>query len=115
MPARKSKQQLADDAWHRNQELTLGLDAPEPQPAKNVLACDRVPETCPACAKTMTVRSGWALVFGDLLQCGGCGITIEVPRRDWERFSEALHAHLVKMRELGQPLPKHSRRERGAG
>lgn len=111
----KTRQQLADEAYLRNQELTLGLDNPEPRPARNVLACPVVPLDCPTCLKAMSLRSGWTMVFGDMLQCGGCGLTIEVPRPEWERFSESLHAYHVRMRELGQPLPKKAHRERGAG
>ena len=50
-----------------------------------------VPAECPACKKRMTPKSGWTLMFGDILQCGGCGLSIEVPRAEYEKLAQAIH------------------------
>lgn len=109
----KSKRQLADEAYRRvMDQVAMPLD--EPQQVSTVQRHEAVPETCPGCAKRMTLASGWALVFGDLLQCGGCGLRIEVPRTAYERFAIALHEHFARLAARRAPLPKREKRARGA-
>ena len=113
MAAKKTKKQLADEAWLRNQQLEMSEVQVEQQ--RTVPFYETVPTTCPACGKSMTVRSGWALIFGDLLQCGGCAHTVEVPRPEFEKLAQAIHdAH--PHRDGYKPPPKNvGPKVRGAG
>jgi hypothetical protein len=94
---KKSKRQAADEAWLKNQQLAL---VEEPKQERRVPKWDLVPVTCPSCCKPMTFASGWAIVFGDLLQCGNCAHTIEVPRAEFERFGRELHTHFARMNHV---------------
>lgn len=88
---RKTKKQLEDEAWLRNQQLQAPLDLPEQPQDRSLPYHATVPGNCPKCSKLMTVFSGWTLMFGDILQCGGCGASIEVPRSEYERLAKKIH------------------------
>lgn len=109
-----TKKQLADEAYLRNQQLEIPNTEPVPQ-ERFIPYFDAVPTNCPECTKMMTVRSGWTLMFGDILQCGGCGHSIQVPRAEYERLGKAIHdAHPHGDGYVPPPKLKGPR-QRGAG
>lgn len=108
----KTKRELADEAWLRNQQLEMSDVNTVQEPT--VAHCDTVPTVCPACGKTMTIRSGWALIFGDFLQCGGCAHKISVPRAEFEKLARAIHEK-HPYADGYKPPPARGPRTRGAG
>lgn len=108
---RKSKAQQAreDEAYLRSMQTDLPLP-PEPSERRGLYLAT-VPEKCPTCNKDMTFASGWALVFGDMLQCGGCSQLITVPRTAYEKYAKGLHDHFDRLKSRPVARPK---RERGA-
>lgn len=112
--ARKSKaqQEREDEAYRRTMQPELPMEEGQRRPA-SVKTFDRVPDHCPKCDKRMSFASGWALVFGDLLQCGNCSYLIEVPRSEYEAYARGLHQYFERMKS--PPKPHRSPRSRGAG
>lgn len=108
----KAQQEAADAAYLRQLQEEMPLDVQPATPAYPFH--ERVPTECPGCHKAMTCASGWALVFGDVLQCGACGHAIEVPRAEYERFGKLLHEHFAKQ-SWDRPAPTRGPRTRGAG
>lgn len=108
----KAEQARADAAWLANQQTELPVEIPPAAPT--VRHEPTVPFECPTCLKAMTVASGWTLVFGDLLQCGNCGVLIQVPRAEYEKHAKLIHDHFAR---LNAPIEKSKRgpRVRGAG
>lgn len=111
--AKKSKRALADEAWRRAQQLEIPHTEPVPQ-ERTVEQYDLVPTECPACHQRMSLAHGWALVFGDLLQCGFCSHVIGVPRVAYEEYGARLHAHFAGL-SWQKPKSKRGPRARGAG
>lgn len=113
MARRKTKQQLADEAWLRAQE-ELQLVPPPTRPTNYLKVTGPVPVVCPACGKADDRRQGfaWSMCFGDLLQCHNCAQLIEVSRAEFEAYGRRLHDFYAK---LNAPAPKKERRARGAG
>lgn len=110
MASKKTRRQLADEAYLRNEQLVLDV-AHEPQ-QHVVQHFDRLPAECPGCQRVQKHERGWVLVFGDLLQCGGCSTTISVPREEYERYGRALHEYYA--RKNAQKKADHGPRIRGA-
>lgn len=94
MPKSK-RQQAADAAWERTNQLAMEMPALAPEPPALPLY-HRVPAACPECQRPMSVQHGWALVFGDILQCGFCAHRIQVPRNVWAHYSTQLHAFFTR-------------------
>jgi len=108
MAQRKTKRQLADEAWHRAQEKLALVE--EPQRPANYLRLAAVPASCPQCGNAKKWQ--WSTMFGDLLQCNSCAQLIEVPRAAFIGYLEALHAYYAM---LNAPKPKATgKRTRGA-
>jgi hypothetical protein len=117
--AKSRKQQLADEAYLRNQQAfeqtTLPIDGPAR--TEDLPRLDKIPTTCPGCGQERKVRvGGWTLVVGDIVQCGACGYRAEVPRESWERYGKALHDAYAIGAVTGPPRRGSTGpRTRGAG
>lgn len=80
MPPKKTRRQLADEAYLRSQQLDI-TGALEPTPdVKEFPLTEQVPATCPECSRTMTMASGWTILRAghQALQCGFCGWCIVI-------------------------------------
>lgn len=106
-----SKREQADAAWHRTQQMELPPEAPQ---ERRLERYEEAPTVCPGCTKGMSPRSGWTPVFGDILQCGGCGNSIQVPRAEWERVGAAIHEYHARLAALPEKRDTGPR-VRGAG
>ena len=108
--SKPTKRELADAAWLKNQQMEMPREEAQ---VRKVPWFPEVPETCPSCERRQTYQSGWNTQFGDLLVCGKCGHTIEVPREEHERFLKGLHDHFESLKK---PIAKdHGPKVRGAG
>ena len=108
----KKDRERADAVYLAQLQEALPLDE-RPQTA-TLPHHDRAPLACPSCDKLMGGGSGWTLVFGDILQCGGCGYRCTVPRAEYEAIGAAIHRYF-NSQTLNQPRPAaHPKRGRGA-
>lgn len=112
MPKKLTKREAADAAWHKSQQPELLAEAPQ---ERVVAWFETVPEGCPKCQRRMTFAHGWTLQFGDLLQCGGCGFTCQVPREAHVTYATALHEHFQKVSFDKPKAATTGPKQRGAG
>ena len=91
--------------------------------AAAVRPLDGIPETCPHCAKRMTLDSGWTILTDQKrgpgvrwLSCGGCGSTVPVSITARNDLRDALRKHFALRARILNPIkPVRQKRQRGAG
>lgn len=126
MAARKTRRQLADEAFLRNEQIRLGESPPEPVKPLELPKLDSVPTACPECKHQWRDDAGVVpiirkdaeqSVFLESVQCGGCGNLFLVDPADHARIHAARIEYTERQRAMRAPLPKKSsgRRIRGAG
>ncbi len=119
-PARRTKQQMADEAWERTQQCDLeeqiateGGVSRGPEP----LSVATVPRDCPHCERVLTLQHGWTISrIDDRLLCNYCGGAVIVPEGE---VAILRRKHLDLRAELdarnAKLPPKRVKKTRGAG
>lgn len=122
---RKTKRQLADEAWLRAQQIDLAGQLESTGEKEEIgNPVDGIPEECPNCKRAMTVKSGWTILseagtpwqHGHLC-CGFCGHEVLVTIAARDALRQAMHIEFKRRAAALAPLPKNTRgpRSRGAG
>ncbi len=127
---RRSKRELADEAWLRLNtpdntgalpgQLTIegqiaeGINVRARGLASEIAALDGVPDACPACGAGMTMERGWTYSkFGPpTIQCRQCAGRWAVPDSAHAAYREAVRNYYALLRRPA--TAKKARRERGA-
>lgn len=113
MTKRRTKQDLADEAWLRAQQIDFSGALENEAPASPVVASSGIPQACPHCQKAMTFAHGWT-ASSDRLQCGTCGGFVEVPEIALVRFRKELKDFFAARAAKLAVQPKGRAAKRGA-
>lgn len=124
MAAKKTRRQLADEAFLRNEQILLGNAPNESAAPKELPVLDSVPSACPECRSQWRDDAGVVPIirpdaeqqtaFLETIQCGGCGNRFLVDPADHEKIRVARVEYTERQRAMRAPLPKKERRVRGA-
>lgn len=127
MPARKTRRQLADEAFVRNEQLRI--DGPPPPP-KEYPALEGVSASCPGCKRSWSALVGLNPLhlkderqssFLAQAQCQGCGNIYLIPPEEHARIvktradHEAAKAAARKAEAEAEARKKENRKNKGAG
>lgn len=128
MAARKTRRQLADEAFLRNEQILID-DSP-PAPPKEYPALDGIPSGCPECRKVWNALAGLnplhrkddrQSTFLEQAQCSGCGHIFLISPDDHAKIVQVRAAHeaarlAVKKAEAdAEARKKEQRKNKGAG
>lgn len=124
MPPRKSKRQLADDAWQRCQQVDLeqqiALMDPRPRTVREAVEIATIPQACPSCHVLMTLAHGWSTVraperegYARIL-CYHCGAPFIAPAAEVAGLVRSIQTFHADLAAKAEPLPKKRKRVRGA-
>ena len=135
MPKKKTRRQLADEAFERTEaarvagvfetnipgQLNIDGSTFGANPADLPPKIEHVPDHCPECGRIQTYAAGWSVVVFPTglarLECGNCGHPVIVDYAVADRLRRALRAYFdERAKALARPKRDPStKRVRGAG
>jgi transcription elongation factor Elf1 len=125
--AKKTKRELADEAWQRNfgqiDILDGSIEGVESAPPPTISG---IPELCPSCGRQQTFAAGWSAIYTtksptvpmdakpmQAIQCGACGSVFSVPALAALEYFNAMRAWF-RERDARLDREKKQREERKA-
>lgn len=121
----KAAREAADEAYLRSQQIDLLAGSiPSLSSVPEPTMISTVPDTCPSCARRMSLESGWTTLSVTtagvgVLQCGSCGHSISVPTEVYAGYTAQLKAladqRAAAIQARHAKPDRGGRRTRGAG